>query len=408
MSISSELFQIRDFKYYIIARTCFTFGINMLGTVVAWQVYEITKDAYSLGLIGLFEFIPYLLLSLFGGYMADIFDRKKIMQTCLFAYSLCALSLLLLSTNTNSLFSNYGVMPIYTVIFFTGLIRGFLGPAQNSFMSQLIPEKLYAHSATYNAMSYQIGAVGGPAIGGLLYYYYNGANIPYLVVFILALIALLLILTIKSYHSPIAKKRENIFISIREGLTYVTSNQILFGSLTLDMFAVLFGGAVAMIPAFTDKILGGGALANGILRTAPAVGSLVMAVIMTYYPPKKNAGKLFLMAVAAFGICTILFGISQNYTLSYILLAGTGFFDNISMVVRGTIMQLYVPNEMRGRVNAVSGIFIGSSNELGSFESGLAARIMGLSTSVVFGGIMTLLTVGVTGWRAPKLRDLEL
>ena len=413
-SSAYEVLKIKDYRSYIIARTFITFGVNVLGTVVGWQVYAYTQDTFSLGLIGLAEFIPFLFVTLVGGYIADIIDRKKIMQTCIFLYAVCAFMLFMLSTNYAYIIENQGVMPIYFIIGLTGLVRGFLGPAQSAFAAQLVPPELYASAATWSTMSWHLSSIGGPAIGGLLYGFTKGPWTSYAIVTALALIGLAFLFTIKSRH--VEKKneqntegplREGFFDSVGVGMNFVFKNQVILGSLALDMFAVLFGGAVVLLPAFAKDILQLGPEGLGIMRAAPAVGALLMAIILVNFPLKGNAGKILLFAVAGFGVCTILFAMSTNFWFSLLMLAGTGFFDNVSMVIRGTVIQLFTPNEMRGRVSAVNSLFIGSSNELGAFESGVAAKFMGLVPSVIFGGMMTLLVVGVTWVKAPKLRNLD-
>jgi MFS family permease len=413
-----EVLKITDYRRYITGRTCITFGINVLATVVGWQVYEFlpaempTNDkALALGYIGLAEFVPFLIVTLIGGYIADILDRKKIIQTCVFLYSCCALLLFFLSSNFSHILKEHGVTPIYWIIGMTGLVRGFLGPAQSAFAAQLVPPQLYANAATFTTMSWHISAIGGPAVGGLLYGFSKSATSSYLLVTILALTGFILIYFIDSRHEvnqTEGVKKEGFFDSVRSGLHFVMNKQVVLGSLALDMFAVLFGGAVILLPAFAKDVLQIGPEGMGILRASPAIGALVMAGILVYYPPVKNAGKLLLYAVAGFGVCTILFAMSKSFWFSALMLAGTGFFDNVSMVIRGTVIQLFTPNEMRGRVSSVNSIFIGSSNELGAFESGVAAKLMGLVPSVIFGGSMTLLTVAITWFSAPKLRDLDL
>lgn len=410
-SAAYDVLKIKDYRSYIIARTFITFGVNVLGTVVGWQIYEYTKDTFSLGLIGLAEFLPFLIVTLIGGYVADIVDRKKIMQTCVFLYALCAFSLYLISTHFSFVLDSYGVKPIYFIISLTGLVRGFLGPAQTAFAAQLVPAELYTNAATWSTMSWHLSSIGGPAIGGILYGISKGAWSSYLIVSILACIGFLFILTIKSRHDTTQKSyapKEGFVDSVKVGTDFVFKNQVILGSLALDMFAVLFGGAVAMLPAFAKDVLSLGPEGLGVMRAAPAVGALIMAIILAYNPPVKNSGKILLLSVAGFGVCTILFALSTNYWFSLIMLAGTGFFDNVSMVIRGTIIQLFTPNEMRGRVSAVNSLFIGSSNELGAFESGLAAKFMGLVPSVVFGGTMTLFVVLTTWLKAPKLKSLNL
>ena len=409
-----ESLKIRDFRFYVLGRMCITFGINILGTSVGWQIYEHTKDALSLGLIGLAEFVPFLIVTLIGGYVADIFDRKKIILVCIFSYALCALGLYMFSSSWAYFIDTISIMPIFVLIGATGFVRGFLGPAQSAFAAQLVPPELYANSATWTTMTWHISSVGGPAVGGLLCGLHHSAWSSYAVVLVLSFTGLVLISTIKSrFKARIAvegvkPQREGFLDSVRVGLVFVKNNQVLYGALALDMFAVLFGGAVALLPAFAKDILAVGPEGFGMLRAAPAVGALVMSVYLAFNPPLKNAGQKLLISVGGFGICTILFALSHNFVFSLIMLAGTGFFDNVSMVIRGTIVSLFTPDEMRGRVSAVNSLFIGSSNELGAFESGATARLMGLIPAVVFGGVMTMVVVTTAWIKAPKLRGLDL
>jgi MFS family permease len=402
-----EVLKFQDFKFYFLARIFNNMAINMLGTIVAWQIYEITNDTFSLGLIGLTEFIPFVLLALFGGYMADLLDRKTIIITSFCLYFLSAFTLLLINFQFKAVFAQFGATPIFIIVFLTGVIRGFLSPAQSAFMAQLVPKEYYGHSSTLNVIVWHLGAIGGPALGGILYGF-GGANIAYFTICVFTMIGITLLSQIKKTAKPDINPSQNIFTNLQEGLNFVFKNPILLGALSLDMFAVLFGGAVAMLPAFAKIILNQGAEGLGLLRAAPAIGAVCMSLILIYKPIFHNAGKKLLYAVAGFGICTILFALSTNHIFSILCLAGTGFFDNISMVIRGTVIQLYTPDTMRGRVSAVNSIFVGSSNELGAFESGTAARMMGLIPSVVFGGIVTLIVVVFTWIKAPKLRDFEL
>jgi MFS family permease len=409
-----EVLKIRDFRHYVLGRMCITLGTKIVTTAVCWQIFERTNDVLSLGQINLAEFIPFVIVTLIGGYIADIFDRRKIILTCIILYAVCVLGLYMFSSSWAYIIENVGVMPIFLLIGATGLIRGLLGPAQSAFAAQLVPSELYANSATWSTMSWHISSVGGPALAGLFLGLHHNAWSSYAAAVILVLFGLGLVSTIKSRHvvknteGLAIQSKEGFFESVSVGLSFVSQNQILLGALALDMFAVLFGGAVAMLPAFAKDILAVGPQGFGMLCAAPAVGALVMSVYLTFNPPVKNAGKKLLISVAGFGICTILFALSNSFWFSLLMLAGTGFFDNVSMVIRGTIVSLFTPDEMRGRVSAVNNLFIGSSNELGGFESGVAARLMGLVPSVVFGGVMTMIVV-VTAWmKAPKLKELDL
>lgn len=408
-----EVFKIADYRNYLFSRVAVTFGVNVLGPTVGWQIYEITQEPFALGLIGLAEFLPFLLVTLIGGYIADIFDRRKIMITCISLYTICAFSLYLITHQFPGVINAYGALPIYLIIGLTGLIRGFMSPAQTAFAAQLVPPQLYTNATTWNTMTWQLSSIGGPAVGGLLCATSHSAWPSYALAAALAIVGLGFILLVPSKHAPQqteGKKmpREGFLVSVRTGLDFVFKNQIILASLALDMFAVLFGGAIALLPAFAKDVLEVGPEGFGALRAAPAVGAFIMAWILAYRPPLANTGKILLGAVAGFGLCTILFAVSKSFWFSLLMLAGTGFFDNISMVIRGTIVQLYTPNEMRGRVSAVNALFIGSSNELGAFESGLAAKFLGLVPSVIFGGSMTLVVVLTTWWKAPKLRDMSL
>jgi MFS family permease len=406
-----DVLKIPDYRNFIIARTLASFGITMMATIVGWQIYNYTHDVLSLGLIGLAEFIPAFIVSLVGGYVADNFNRKKIILTCFFLLGISAVTLLLLSTKFEFLIRTHGVVFIYGVVGFTGLVRGFLSPASSAFGAQLIPKELFAKASTWSTMSWHIANIGGPAVGGLIYALTQQAGPCYFFVIVFVFTGLFFANVIPSRHisrnKDSGEKREGFRAAVYSGLRFVFKNQIILGAISLDMLAVLFGGAVAMLPAFAKDILNLGPEGLGLMRAAPAIGALIMAWILTHYPIKQNAGKVLLFAVAGFGICTIFFAVSTHLWLSLLMLAGTGFFDNISMVVRGTTIQLYTPNEMRGRVSAVNSLFIGSSNELGGFESGVAARFMGLVPSVVFGGVMTLIVVTSTWFAAPKLRDLN-
>ncbi len=411
MSPTFNVLKAPDFRNFIFARVLLSFSVSMLGRVVSWQVYDITHDKYYLGLIGLAEFIPYFLISFYSGHLADSLDRKKIIQSCVFIFSLCALSLYLLSAHPSYILTTHGVFPIFTVISLTGLVRGLLGPSQSSFGSQLIPKEDFVSAATWNTMAWHFASIGGPALGGLLYSLSKGPSFCYLAITILTGVSLGLFFNISSRHVESKREtEESVFQRVREGFRYVFGHQIILGALALDMFAVLFGGAVAMIPAFADEVLHLDplGLGRGFLSAAPALGALLMSAFVAFYPPRKNAGVIMLLAVGGFGVSTIFFALATNFWWSFLALAGTGFFDNISMVVRGTVLPLFTPNEMRGRVSSVNGIFIGSSNELGAYESGLAAKVVGLVPSVIFGGVMTLAVVAAAWFRAPKLRDLDL
>jgi MFS family permease len=399
--------KIRDFRWFIFARFFFTLGIQMQSVIVGWQIYSLTHDALSLGLIGLSEAIPYLCIALFAGHVADVMNRKKIIMLSTSVYFVCTIALFVIAARFQNALIMFGPFPIYLVIFITGLARGFLSPAISALAAQLVPRELYGNASTWNSMAWQTAAVAGPAIGGLIYGFF-GIEISYQVVMCLTAVGLLCFIIIQNQPMPERTKEENIFQSLKTGLKFVYHNQILLSALSLDMFAVFFGGAVSVLPIFADQILHTGAKGLGFLRAAPAFGAIIMSMLQVYWPPFKHAGRNLLYCVFGFGLMMIMFAISKNFWLTMFCLILSGMFDNVSVIIRATIVQLYTPNEMRGRVSAINGIFIGSSNELGSFESGVAAKLMGLIPSVIFGGGMTLAVVGAVRNLAPKLRKLSI
>jgi len=401
------VWRIASFRKFISGRFFLTFAIQMQSVIIGWQVYDLTHDPFSLGLIGLAEAIPFLAVALFAGHVADLFNRKKIIVFTASIYVLCAFALLLISLNLKDWFPITGVLPLYVVIAITGLARAFFYPAQSAYMAQIVPRELYTNSSTWNSTIWHIAAVSGPAAGGLIYGF-AGQLPAYFCVLFFSTFSLLFFLTSAKIPLPERTKNEKIVESLSTGLRFVFANQILLGAMALDMFGVLFGGAVAMLPVFAKEVLFIGPQGLGFLRAAPAFGAVLMALILAYFPPVYKSGQKLLISVALFGLCIVLFAISKNFWLSFALLALSGMFDNISVIIRGTILQMFTPDEMRGRVASVNSLFIGSSNELGSFESGLAARFLGLIPSVVFGGGITILVVAITSKLAPVLRKMEI
>jgi MFS family permease len=398
--------RIKEFLFFLNTRFFLTLAIQMQSVIVGWQVYEITKDVLALGMIGLAEAIPFIAVSLFSGHVADNFNRKHIIIVFTSLLILCTTALLYFSMETVTVIQQYGTYPIFIVIGGIGVIRGFLSASFPSFMAQIVPRELYANSATWNSTVWHVASIVGPAMAGFICAVSFEA--AYQVNIVMIITAVISFFFIRSKPLPLKEKKESLYESLSAGIKFVFSNQLILGALSLDLFAVLFGGAVGMLPAFADKILHVGAAELGFLRAAPAAGAVLMALILAYRPLTRNAGRNLFLSIGAFGLATILFGISTNYYWSLFFLFLTGAFDNVSVVIRHTILQLSTPDNMRGRVSAVNSIFIGSSNEIGSFESGLAARAMGLSPSVVFGGIMTVFIVGITAKLAPKLRKLDL
>ncbi|HET6556936.1 MAG TPA: MFS transporter [Prolixibacteraceae bacterium] len=404
-----EVMRIRNFRLFLIYRFCITAAILMQSVIVGWQLYSITKDMLSLGLIGLTEVIPQVSIALFAGHYVDIWDRKRIIFHTTFL--LLIGSGLLLATAIPEIHLGFlsTTTPIFITVFLVGLVRGILMPAHTALLGQLVPRELLARAVTWGSSVWQVAAITGPALGGLVYGFF-GLMEAYIMVFVFFLICTTLIFFIKSPGRVVAesKPEDTIFTRIREGIRYVFRNQLLLGAFALDMFAVLFGGAVAMLPVFASDVLMVGPEGLGILRACPAAGAIVMSILLTFKPPVYRSGFLMMWSVAGFGICMIVFALSKNFYLSGVCLLLSGVFDSVSVVVRSSILQLFTSNEMKGRVASVNSIFVGSSNELGAFESGVAASLMGLIPSVVFGGMMTLIVVAVAAKVAPTLRKLSL
>ena len=399
--------RIKDFQWFVIARFLITFGIQMQSVIVGWQIYQLTHSALSLGLIGLSEAIPFFSVTLFAGHIADMVSRKKIILFSSLIYFICAVALLLVSTHFHFILVEHGVLPVYLIIFTTGLARGFMSPATSAFAAQLVPRELFGNASTWNSLAWQTAEVTGPAAGGLIYGFF-GIGSAYFLVIIMSAVGFIFFTLVSNKPLPERKAKESIWLSLSRGLKFVFNEQIILSAITLDMFAVFFGGAVSVLPIFADRVLHIGAKGLGFLRAAPAVGEIIMSIVQAHNPFFKHAGRNLLICVFGFGLSIICFALSKNFYLSLFLLLLSGLFDNVSVVIRATIIQLFTPDEMRGRVSAVNGIFIGSSNELGSFESGLAATLMGLIPSVIFGGSMTLIVVAVMHIFAPKLKSLRL
>jgi len=409
---SLEIFKIKDFRLFILLRLFLTLAIQMQFSTIYLQIYyEYSKDELILGLIGLAEALPFIATSFFSGHFVDLIHKKKILLWGTFLLMLGALFLYFNAEPLFHLLRSTGIVALFAIVFLFGIIRAFLGATTNPFLSQLIPRKDYTHSATWNSTAWHTGSILGPVLAGIIYGYNNSlnANFCHLIEVILFLISFLLILKISNPGAPeVSEKKETMFESMKMGIRFVFKTKMVLTAISLDLFAVLFGGAVVLIPAFTDKILHLGPEAYGFLRTAPAIGAVISAFIMAVYPPTKKAGVALIWSVIAFGIFTILFGLSTNYWLACAMLFMTGAFDNVSVVVRHSILQLMTPNHMRGRVSAINNIFVGSSNEIGAFESGVAAKLMGLVPSIVFGGGMTILVVLGVNKINPKLKKLDL
>jgi MFS family permease len=400
--------RIKEFKHLMIGRFLFIMGLRMMGTLVGWWIYELTNDPFAIGLIGLAEVIPAVSLSLYAGHIIDISEKRKLILRGVVAYLLCAIVLTALSTRYSyqQLSENSIAFCIYVVIFFTGIFRSFTGPSFGTMIGSIIPKELLANATTWNQGIWLSASVIGHALVGFLIVGLGNTG-ALLIICTLVITGLAYLFQLKSKPPLNEKGEKKTLESVKEGLRFVFSTKEVLGALSLDLFAVLFGGAVAMIPVFAKDILKTGPVGFGWLNAAADIGSILVVIGLTIFPLKKQQGKKLLIAVAGFGICIILFGISQWYWLSFTVLLLSGLLDGISMVIRGTILQLKTPDHMRGRVMSVNSMFINSSNELGQFESGVASKLMGVVPSVVFGGSMTLLVVVITWIKAPSLRKME-
>jgi len=397
-----------SFRRILIGRLFLTLSIQIQAVSIGWLLYVKTGDPLALGFSGLAEAIPYIITSMFSGYVADTKNRKHVLMAAMFFLFLASIGLLLqIMSDLNSTQSGLNTIPYYLALSCVGLSRGFMGPSLQALWADIVPKEVYPNAATWSANLFNFAAVAGPAIGGLLYGFL-GAISANIAVCILIISSLTAFSFVRYTRPPQKPNTESLSNKLTAGLKFVFSHQVLVGAMALDMFAVLFGGALALLPAFTKDVLSLGPEALGILRAAPFVGSLLMGMYLAHHPPVEKTGKWLLFAVAGFGACMIGFAMSTHYYLSLILIAASGAFDNISMVIRGSIAQLLTPDEMRGRVSAINGIFIGASNEIGAFESGLAARVLGLVPSVIAGGSMTLLIVAFTSWKAPALSSFSI
>jgi len=401
--------RFKEFNIFLLVRFAMVFAWSMQFIVIEWQVYTITKDPLSLGIIGLMEVIPAVGMALFAGHIVDQTEKRNLLMKCILGFSMISFGLFLLSLPSilESYETNVILYGIYALVFLGGLVRAFLGPTIFSLIALIVPKRIYPNAATWSSTTWQMASVLGPALAGFSISII-GVHWSMCVIFGFSLLALMALFNISRKPILNPKIGEPVFQSLREGLNFVFKTRAVLGALTLDMIAVLFGGAVALLPIFAQDILNVGSEGFGVLRAAPAVGAAITMLGSTRFPLHKNAGKKLLLAVFGFGVCMIIFGLSTYFWLSVIALFFSGAVDGVSMIIRQTILQLKTPDNMRGRVASVNSMFVGSSNELGAFESGVTAKLMGTVTAVVFGGTMTLLTVGITAIVSPGFRKLDL
>jgi len=397
-----------EFRSYILSRFFFIIVLTMQATIISWKVYELTRDTFSIGMLGLVEFTPAFMLAFYSGYVIDKGDKRNLLLSSMIGNVI--LTSILCFITSNYAISEYPQTWILFIIFFVvfgiGVLRPFTGPTSFALVSQLVPKHDLANATMWNSASWQVGAVTGPALAGLMYGLAGITNTFYLMIGMMG-IAITGLSLVTPKPVLYQKREESIVESVKQGLRFVWKSKEVLGAMSLDLFAVLFGGATALLPAFADKILHVGAQGLGVLRSAPAIGGVTVLALLAFRPLHRHQGKIMLASVAGFGICIIVFGLSQIFWLSFFALFASGMLDGISVIVRSTILQLKTPDAMKGRVASLNSIFVMSSNELGSFESGVTSKLMGNVAAVVFGGCMTIGVVVYNWFKSPSLRKLE-
>lgn len=389
-----------DYVYFQTARFLIVTAQEMQSVAVAWQIYDITKKPLDLGLVGLAQFLPGVLLFLASGHAADHFDRRRLLTICYGGFAACS-GLLLYANHVQP----RSVLPIYAVIVMLGTVRAFNGPASRALMPQLVPEEHFPNAVAWGATVFQTATITGPALGGIIYAAFHGPSPVYAASMATGLTALAF--TLRIHPRGTARRRDVSMKTVLAGLEYIWRHKVVLGSISLDLFAVLLGGAVALLPVYARDILHTGPWGLGLLRSAPSVGAGAMAILVAHRPLQKRAGAMMLWCVAVFGAFTIVFGLSHNLALSILALAIAGAADMVSVIVRATLVQLATPDEMRGRVNAVDMVFIGASNELGQFESGITAKWFGTIPAVVLGGVGAIVVTALWAWGFPELRRVQ-
>ena len=401
--------RIPEFRWFILMRLAIVLAWSMQFVLIEWEVYRITKDPWSLGLIGLMEVIPAIVMALFAGHIVDQSEKRNMLLKCFAGTATISILFCYLvhPETATTIGKQTFLYAIYALVFLGGIIRSFIIPSVFSLLGLIVPKSQFTNAATWSSSSWQVSAVIGPALAGFLI---GGIGVFNSMIFVTISIILGIFMLLQISKKPILNKKigEPVTESLKAGIRFVFQNKIILNALSLDMFAVLFGGAVALLPIFAQDILQVGSEGFGILRAAPAIGGLLTMLASTMFSIEKNTGKKLLLAVFGFGICIIVFGLSQNFWISVIALFLSGVTDGFSVVIRSTILQIYTPDDMRGRVSSVNSIFVGSSNELGAFESGLTSKLFGVVNAVVFGGIMTLFVAGTTAVASPKFRDLQI
>ncbi len=395
-------FTYPNFVSFTAARFFMVLSLEMVSVAVAWQVYDITHRALDLGYVGLAQFLPGFALFLFAGHAADLFDRRKLLMLCYGGYALCATLLLAISWGAPR-----SVHLIYAVLVLMGCVRSFNFPTSRAILPLLVPEEHFANAVAWNASTFQIATIAGPAAGGIAYAISRGPHAVYASALAVSIVSILMTLRIKLLATAPRVKQPWKVTNVLAGFRFIAEKKVILGSISLDMFAVLLGGAVALLPVYAREILHTGPWGLGFLRSAPGVGAAVMAIVVAHYPIRRRAGMMMLMCVAGFGVFTIAFGLSRSFIVSLVALFLVGAVDMVSVIIRATLVQIATPDEMRGRVNAVDMLFIGVSNELGEFESGLTAHWFGTVPAVVIGGVGTLVIIAAWAWLFPELRRAD-
>ncbi|MFS4483426.1 MFS transporter [Hyunsoonleella sp. 2307UL5-6] len=401
--------RIKEFNIFLLLRFALVFGWSMQFVVIEWQVYSLTNDKLSLGIIGACEFIPAFFMAPFAGHIVDRKEKRNLFALIIALFSLISFGLFWLTSQAieTSWSTSHIVLGIYGLVFFGGILRAFFGPTIFSLIALLVPKPIYPNAATWSSSTWKGASVTGALVGGFLIAWI-GVHYTLGIIFLLVLVALALVFFIKKKPVLNTKISESIKESLKVGIRFVFNDKVILGALTLDMIAVLFGGAVAIFAVFAKDILDAGPRGFGILNAALSSGSILTMLATTYLPITKHTGKKLLISIFGFGIAMIVFGASKLFWLSVVALFIAGIFDGVSMVIRQTILQLKTPDDMRGRVGAVNSMFVGSSNELGALESGIAAKIFGAPLAVIFGGCATLITVSIIGLKNTALRNLDL
>lgn len=398
---SRAAFRYPAFTIFQTARCLVVLALEMQAVAVGWQVYEITKRPLDLGLVGLAQFLPGIVLFLLAGHVADIFDRRRVLIACDVGFGICFVLLLILTA-----MGTRSVAAIYAVLVLLGIVRSFNGPASRAILPHLVAGEHFQNSVAWASGIFQLATILGPVLGGLIYAIFRGPLAVYLTATVITGVAVGLLLRLKIAIKP-REEAKSSSSSVFEGFRYIWREKLILGAISLDLFAVLLGGAVALLPVYAKEIFQTGPWGLGLLRSAPGVGAGIMAIVIAYKPLRKNVGAIMLWCVAAFGLFTVVFGISRSMIFSLAALFMVGATDMVSVIVRGTLIQVRTPDQMRGRVNAVDMIFIGASNELGQFESGVTAQLFGAVPAVILGGIGAIVVTGLWAWMFPELRKVN-